>query len=441
MIQKVTLPKLGETVEVSTIERWVKQEGDPVAPGDILCEITTDKATLEVESYYRGTLLKILVQPGTERPVGSVIAVVGDPGEAIPAEVLGAAGAAAGPAAKPKAAEAPAEAAAAAPAAPTPGRLVASPRARRRARELGLDLAAVAGSGPGGRIVEADVAAAPAAPPAAPAVRATPVARRVAAGRGADLAAIRGTGPGGKVLKEDVLRAAAAAPPPAPGRIVPLTPMRRIVAQRMLLSKQTIPCYYLDIEADVTDLAALRAALKEKEPGAKITINDFVIKACGKALASFSAVNSRWTDAGIERRAEVNVGVAVALEDGLIVPVIRGADRKGLREISREAADLAERARTKRLRPEEYQGGGITVTNLGMYGIRRFIAVVNPGESAILALGAAEDRVAVRTGGIQVRKMMSLTLSVDHRLVDGAVGAQFLVAIRDMLEAPKGLVE
>jgi pyruvate dehydrogenase E2 component (dihydrolipoamide acetyltransferase) len=441
MIQKVTLPKLGETVEVSTIERWVKQEGDPVAPGDILCEITTDKATLEVESYYRGTLLKILVQPGTERPVGSVIAVVGDPGEAIPAEVLGAAGAAAGPAAKPKAAEAPAEAAAAAPAAPTPGRLVASPRARRRARELGLDLAAVAGSGPGGRIVEADVAAAPAAPPAAPAVRATPVARRVAAGRGADLAAIRGTGPGGKVLKEDVLRAAAAAPPPAPGRIVPLTPMRRIVAQRMLLSKQTIPCYYLDIEADVTDLAALRAALKEKEPGAKITINDFVIKACGKALASFSAVNSRWTDAGIERRAEVNVGVAVALEDGLIVPVIRGADRKGLREISREAADLAERARTKRLRPEEYQGGGITVTNLGMYGIRRFIAVVNPGESAILALGAAEDRAVVRMGGIQVRQMMALVLSVDHRLVDGAVGAQFLVAIRDMLEAPKGLVE
>jgi pyruvate dehydrogenase E2 component (dihydrolipoamide acetyltransferase) len=263
----------------------------------------------------------------------------------------------------------------------------------------------------------------------------------MAAGRGADLAAIRGTGPRGKVLKEDVLRAAEAPPPPAPGRIVPLTPMRRIVAQRMLLSKQTIPCYYLDIEADVTDLAVLRAALKDREPGAKITINDFVIKACGNALASFSAVNSRWTDAGIERRAEVNVGVAVALDDGLIVPVIRGADRKGLREISREAADLAERARTKRLRPEEYQGGGITVTNLGMYGIRRFIAVVNPGESAILALGAAEDRVAVRTGGIQVRKMMSLTLSVDHRLVDGAVGAQFLVAIRDMLEAPKGLVD
>jgi pyruvate dehydrogenase E2 component (dihydrolipoamide acetyltransferase) len=217
--------------------------------------------------------------------------------------------------------------------------------------------------------------------------------------------------------------------------------MRRIVAERMALSKRTIPCYYLEVEADVTDLAALRGALKEKDPGAKITINDFVIKACGKALAAFSAVNSRWTDAGVERRAEANVGVAVALEEGLIVPVIRNADRKPLAEISREAADLADRARTKRLRPDECQGGCMTVTNLGMYGIQRFIAVVNPGESTILALGVAEDRVVVRQGGIQVRKVMAMTLSADHRLVDGAVGAQFLVAIREALEAPKGLIE
>jgi pyruvate dehydrogenase E2 component (dihydrolipoamide acetyltransferase) len=450
MIQKVTLPKLGETVEVSTIERWLKQEGDAVAPGEVLCEITTDKATLEVESYYRGTLLRILAQPGTELPVGSVIAVVGDKGEAIPEDVLAAAPAGAPAAKGPRAAPAPAARAgpAAEPAAVRPGgRVVASPRARRRARELGLDLAAVAGSGPGGRVVEADLAA---GPPAALKVRATPLARRAAEAGGADLAAIQGTGPGGKIVREDVRRAAGApvaapsaapAAPPAPGRTLPLTPMRRIVAERMALSKRTIPCYYLEVEADVTDLAALRGTLKEKDPGAKITINDFVIKACGKALAAFSVVNSRWTDAGVERRAEANVGVAVALEEGLIVPVIRNADRKPLAEISREAADLADRARTKRLRPDECQGGCMTVTNLGMYGIQRFIAVVNPGESTILALGVAEDRVVVRQGGIQVRKVMAMTLSADHRLVDGAVGAQFLVAIGDALEAPKGLVD
>ena len=451
MIQKVTLPKLGETVEKSTIERWVKKEGESVAPGDILCEITTDKATLEVESYYRGTLLKILAPEGVELPVGALIAIVGDPGEKIPESVLAEAGAApAKSAAKRAAGAAPSaadEVAAAAPVAPAAaegGRVKVSPRARRRARELGVGLAGIHGSGPGGRIVEADVEAAR----TAAAVKASPLARKLAARRGVDLAAVPGTGVRGKVMKEDVLRAAGQGAPPKPapslvegaGKIVPLTPMRRVIAQRMLESKQTIPCYYLEMDADVTDLVALRTKLNA-EGGPKVAFNDFVIKACGKALRLFSAVNSRWASGVVERRTEVNVGLAVALDEGLIVPVVREADKKSLRQVAAETADLAARARANRLRPDEYQDGCMTVTNLGMFGIRSFIPIVNPGESTILGLGMIEDRVVARQGTIEIRKVMTLTLAADHRLVDGAVGAQFLETIRDALEAPQKLVD
>jgi len=447
MIQKVTLPKLGETVEVSTIDKWLKKEGDAVAVGDVLCEITTDKATLEVESYHRGTLLRIIAPTGKELPVGTLIAVIGDAGEKIPADILAQAGEA--PAAA-KAAKAGAKAAAA-PAlaealpAATGGRLVVSPRARRAAKELRVDLPRVRGTGPGGRIVEADVRA---AAKAARAVKASPVARKVAARMGVDLAAVASAAAGGKVMKEHVLRAAAAggraAPAPAPGKpgeVVPLSAMRRIVAERMLLSKQTIPCYYLEMDADVTDLVCLRNKMNARQDAQKVTFNDFIVKACAVALRAFPPVNSRWVEGGIERRAEVNIGFAVALDEGLVVPVVRNVDRKSLAQVAAEAAGLVERARSKRLQPDEYQGGCLTISNLGMYGIRSFIPVVNPGESAILGLGMIEDRVVFRQGGIQVRKIMTLTLAGDHRIVDGAVGAQFLEAIRDALEAPAKLVE
>lgn len=459
-VKIMTLPKLGQTVESAKIDSWHKAEGDPVKKGEVICEITTDKATLEVESFYRGTLLKILAPEGDEElEVGAPIAAIGPEGAEVPEDLLSG-GAPAGPAEEE--AEAPAEAApesteaaAATPAAPAAavrhegGRIFASPRARMRARERGVELASVAGTGPNGRIVEADVLAAAEAGPAI-AAKATPVALRLAEARGVDLATVEGTGVGGKIKKDDVLRAAeaapaapAATPAAAPGQVVPLTPMRRIVAERMSLSKQTIPCYYLDVDADVTEMVALRNRLNnraDRKSGGKISFNDFIIRACGRALAAFPPVNSRWVEGAIERRAEGNVGFAVALDEGLIVPVVRGADAKPLRELSREVADLAERARSKKLLPEEYQDGCMTVTNLGMFGIKRFTAVVNPGESTILALGAIEDRVVYRQGGIQVRKMMTLTLSVDHRLVDGAVGAQFLAAIRDDLEAPQTLV-
>jgi pyruvate dehydrogenase E2 component (dihydrolipoamide acetyltransferase) len=442
MIQKVILPKLGETVEVSTIERWVKNEGDAVATGDILCEITTDKATLEVESYYRGTLLKILAPTGQELPVGSVIAVIGDKGEAVPPELLGQAVAAAGAGAAKKAASAAAKVAVAAEtveAAAPAGRVFASPRARRAARELRVDLGRVKGTGPGGRIVEADVEA---HAKTARAVRASPVARKIAEQEGIALVAVQGTGHAGKVMKEDVLRAAApAAEAVVPGEVIPLTPMRRIIAERMLEAKQKIPCYYLEIDADVTDLVCLRNKLNAKGDGPKLSFNDFVLKACAIALRAFPVVNSRRVEGGIERRGEVNIGFAVGLDDGLMVPVVRNVDRKTIRQVSAESANLTERVRTRKLGPDEYQGGCMTVSNLGMYGIRSFIAIVNPGESTILGLGTVEDRVVFRQGGIQVRKVMALTLSADHRLVDGMQGAQFLEVIRDGLEAPQRLIE
>ncbi len=422
MIQRVTLPALGETVDTSTIERWLKKEGDPVHTGDILCEITTDKATLEVESYYKGTLLKIVAAERMELPVGALIAIVGDPGEEIPGEILAEAAPATGAAAPAAAAPGPvatAPSATASVVAPvTPGgRVFASPRARRTARELGVALDGIQGTGPGGRIVEADVAAAE----AAPAVRASPLARKLAERQGVDLAVVRGTGPGGKVVKADVL---ARGPAPAPGAVVPLTAMRRIVAERMLTSKQTIPCYYLQMDADMTDLAELRRELNAGATDGKISFNDFIIKACALALKAFPQVNSRWVEGGIQRRAAAHVGLAVALDEGLVVPVVRHADTKTLREIACETADFARRARSKKLVPDEYRDGCMTVSNLGMFGIRNFVPVVNPGESTILGLGVIQDRVVYCQGDVRVRKMMSMTLSVDHRLVDGAVGAQ-----------------
>jgi len=452
MIQKVTLPKLGETVEVSTIDKWRKNEGDPVAVGDVLCDITTDKATLEVESYYRGTLLKVFAPAGKELPVGTLIAVIGEAGEKIPEDILAQAGAAA-PAKKAAPREAAAQetpaaaAVAGAAVAAAGGRIIASPRARRSAEELLVDLARVRGTGPGGRIVEADVFAHAKGGRGGKGVKASPVARKMAAQMGVDLATLAAAG--GKVMKDDVLRAASApmthvVPPPVPGKpgeVVPLSAMRRIIGERMLLSKQTIPCYYLEMDADVTDLVCLRNKMNARPGAQKVTFNDFILRACGVALKMFAAVNSRWVEGGIERRAEVSVGFAVSLDDGLIVPVVRSVDRKGLEQVAAEAAGLVDRARNKKLQPQEYQNGCMTISNLGMYGIRSFIPIVNPGESSILGLGMIADRVVFRQGGIQVRKIMTLTLAADHRVVDGAMGAQFLEVIRDALEAPQRLVE
>jgi len=442
MPQKVLLPKLGQTVEEATIEKWQKSEGDAVSKGDVLLEITTDKATLEVESFYRGTLLKILAQPGQVLPVNSLIAVIGEPGEEVPADWLSKArevSAEAAPAAETAHAETPAVAveeiaAAAAP----PGRTVASPRARRLAKEQLVPLAVLVGSGPGGRIVEADIQS---YLDKVDEKKITPVARRLAHQRGINLLFVEGTGPGGKITREDVEKARPAAPAAAiAGQRIELTAMRRIIAERMAESTRTIPCYYLTMDADVTELVALRNKLNA-DAETKISFNDFIVLACARAMKQFSVVNSQWAGDAIIRRPEINIGFAVALEEGLIVPVVRNADNKTLLEINREAVSLLEKARNKRLVPDEYQGGSMTISNLGMFGIKSFIPIVNPGESCILGLGMIGDRAVVYRGEISVRKVMTMSLAVDHRIVDGAVGAQFLEAVKDQLESPAELAK
>jgi pyruvate dehydrogenase E2 component (dihydrolipoamide acetyltransferase) len=437
------------------IEVWRKKEGETVEKGDVLCDITTDKATIEFESYQRGTLLKIVAAPGVELPIDSLIAVLGDPGERVPPEVLAEAKSAAVASAKKPAeqpasqtvAQAPAPAAKPAPAppvveeipAPPPGQVFVSPRARKLAADGHVPLLALRGSGPNGRIVEADVATYLAKVEAA---QVTPLARKLACERNVDVLALVAAGK--KVTKEDVLAAKPlSAAPAAPVRVlkagrVKHTPMRRIIAERMAQSKREIPCYYLHMDADLTDLMEARKRLNARL-GEKISINDYIMVACGRALAEFPDCNSKWDGDGIIYRGEASVGFAVALDPGLIVPVVKNVERKTLREVAAASRQLTEKARGKKLLPDEYEGGCMTVSNLGMFGVKHFVPIVNPGESCILGVGLVEDRVVVRQGGIHLRKMTTLTLAADHRLIDGAVGAKFLERIRDLLEQPAEL--
>ena len=450
MIQKVLLPKLGQTVERAVIETWHKAEGDAVAKGDILCEITTDKATLEVESYVKGTLLKITGQAGEELPVNAVIAIVGNPGEQIPEDVMqkataSTAGQAAAtsadsrasgsPSAEPAVAVAePATPAAAPP--PPPGRLFASPRARRLAAAEHVPLVVLTPSGPEGRIIEADVKA---YLDKLSALKVTPVARKLACQRGVDVVALAAGG--NKVTKQDVLDAAparSAATAALREERIELSAMRRIIADRMSQSKREIPCYYLHMDVDFTQLMASRRKLNARA-SVRVSINDYIILACGRALAQFPDCNSKWDGDGIIRRGEVNVSLAIALDEGLIVPVVRNVEGKGLLQVATDTRDLISRARSKRLLPDEYEGGCMTVSNLGMFGVKHFIPIVNPGESCILGLGIIEERPVIRQGGIHIRQTMTVTLACDHRLIDGAVGARFLERIRDLLEDPARL--
>ncbi|HOI56236.1 MAG TPA: dihydrolipoamide acetyltransferase family protein [Phycisphaerae bacterium] len=465
MIQKVLLPKLGQTVETAVIETWRVKEGDPVKKGDVLCEITTDKATLEVESYVKGTLLKILGPTGQPLPVNSLIAVVGDPGEAIPADLLAGGVQADAPTAAPAAPAAATPAPAPTPSAPAParepapvaakpqpapapavldipaasGRLFASPRARKLAAHEHVPLVALKGSGPNGRVVEKDVAV------YADKVRqigVTPLARKLAAERGVDVLALAAEGK--KVTRDDVVAAQPVTAPAAVTRVMPragkvgLTPMRRIIAERMCQSKRDIPCYYLHMDADMTDLMEARRRFNARGD-LRVSINDYIVVACARALAEFPDVNSRWDGDGITYRGECNVSFAVALDAGLIVPVVKNIERKTLPQVAEDSRTLIEKARGKKLLPAEYEGGCMTISNLGTFGVKHFIPIVNPGESCILGLGMIEDRVVVRQGGIHIRKVMTMTLAADHRLVDGAVGAKFLERIRDLLENPTQL--
>jgi pyruvate dehydrogenase E2 component (dihydrolipoamide acetyltransferase) len=440
----ILMPALSPTMEKGNLAKWLKKEGDKVKSGDVIAEIETDKATMEVEAVDEGTIAKILVPEGTQDvAVNDVIAVLAGDGEDVKAAGAGAASAppkaarpAEAPAAKPATAPAPAAKAAptAAPvAAPQPAasaaqanghaRIFSSPLARRLAKEAGIELGRINGSGPHGRVIARDVEEAKsgkglkapaAAPSAAPAIAPSMSDKQV------------------RALFED-----------GSYEVIPHDGMRRTIAQRLTASVQTVPHFYLTMDCDIGKLLAAREEIntaapkdKEKKPLYKLSVNDFVIKALAVALQRIPNCNVSWTDGGMLKHKHSDVGVAVAMPGGLITPIIRKAETKSLSTISGEMKDFAARARARKLKPEEYQGGTTAVSNLGMYGINHFTAVINPPHATILAVGTSEERAVVRGGKIEVAHMMSVTLSCDHRAIDGALGAELIGAFKMLIENP-----
>jgi pyruvate dehydrogenase E2 component (dihydrolipoyllysine-residue acetyltransferase) len=410
----VLMPRLSDTMEEGILSQWVKQEGDQVCKGDVLAVIETDKAAMEMEAYDEGVLTRILVQEGASVPIGTPIAVIGGEGAAEAA--------APSPVSAPHHPErtvATPAPPASPPGAPPPTRLRTSPLARKIARERGIDLTAVSGSGPGGRIVRADIeGAARERDGARPAPPAAPV-------------------PPAPVPPAPVPPAAQA----AGAEVVPLTRVRRLTAQRLAASAREAPHFYLTVVPDAGKLLAFRAECSERRGAeVKITVTDLLIRACAVALAARPEINVSWDETRILRHRQVNIGVAVAIDDGLIVPVIRDADRKTLTEIAREARDLTARARARKLTPDELAGGTFTISNLGMFGIRQFTAVINPPQAAILAVGEAVREPVIRDDQVTIGTTMALTLSIDHRAVDGATAAGFLTRLKELIEEPLDIV-
>ncbi|SFK87153.1 pyruvate dehydrogenase complex dihydrolipoamide acetyltransferase [Falsiroseomonas stagni] len=429
MATNILMPALSPTMTEGTLARWLKKEGEQVKAGDIIAEIETDKATMEVEAVDEGILGKIVVAGGTAGvKVNDVIAVLVEAGEsADAAPAAKPAPAAAAP--KTEAAPAPAHAAApaAAPAA-SGSRIIASPLARRMAEQAGLDLSGVAGSGPNGRIVKADVDAALARGPAAKPAPAAVAAPAPAAAP-----------------------AAAPAPKPAapvitaPHTAVPNSTMRKVIARRLSESKQNVPHFYVSMDIEIDALLKLRSQLNATSPkdgpGAfKLSVNDLVIKAAAVTLRRFPAVNATWTEDAILQYHDVDISVAVSIPDGLITPIIRKADQAGLASISNQMKDLASRAKAGKLKPEEFQGGGFSISNMGMYGVRDFAAIINPPQAGILAVSAGEQRPVVKNGALAIATVMTCTLSVDHRVVDGALAAEWIQAFKRIVEEPLSLM-
>ena len=432
---EILMPALSPTMTEGNLVKWNKKEGEKVKSGDVIAEIETDKATMEVEAVDEGILGKIVVAEGTESvKVNEIIALLLADGEDASAVANYAAKGGAAPAEKPS---------------PASGGSSAAP-------------------------ASTSVTETPSVPASAPSqesgkVKASPLAKRVAAQEGVDLSAVQGTGPHGRIIKADVeeakksggaskaaLGGQAAFIPQSYGRNatesvdVPLNNMRKTIAKRLLESKQNVPHFYLTIDCEIDALNAARvrinaaadAAVKgtDKKPAYKVSVNDFVIKAVALALRDVPAANASWADTVIKQYNNVDVSVAVALDGGLITPVVRNADQKSLAYISNEMKDLAKRARDGKLKPEEFQGGGFSISNLGMYGIKQFNAIINPPQSCILAIGTGEERVVVKGGQFTAVNMMTVTLSSDHRVVDGAVGAQFLAAFKRYIEDPVMMV-
>ncbi len=447
MATNILMPALSPTMTEGTLARWLKKEGDNVTAGDVLAEIETDKATMEVEAVDEGVLGRILVADGTAGvPVNAPIAILVEAGESVPASADPRGAMANSPVADSSASGAPppgpfaSQPPATATLAPLPNghdhgmRLFASPLARRMAQQAGLTLEGIRGSGPNGRIIKVDVESARSAKPPAP-----PTAPPLVPGLAPPL----------------VAPAAAAAPVPAPvarpapiaGKhtLVPHTTMRRVIARRLTEAKQTVPHFYVAADIEIDALMKLRGDLnarsaKDGPASFKLSVNDLVIKAVAVALRQVPAANASWTEDGIAMYADVDVSVAVATEGGLITPIIRRADQKGLAAISNEMKDLAIRARASKLKPEEFQGGGFSISNLGMYGVKSFSAIINPPQGGILAVGAGELRPVVREGAVVPAMMMTGTLSVDHRVIDGAVAAEWMAAFKAIMQDPLSLM-
>ncbi|GBR34785.1 pyruvate dehydrogenase complex dihydrolipoamide acetyltransferase [Gluconobacter kondonii] len=408
MATDILMPALSPTMTEGKLARWLKAEGDTVAAGDVIAEIETDKATMEVEAVDEGILGRILIQEGVEGiPVNTPIAILVEEGEAVPD-----ASASQAPAA-PKAETVSAETTPAAPASKASAeakgeRIFVSPLAKRMARERGIALDALTGSGPNGRILKRDVEKGPAAPKTAPKAAATPVI----------------------TASEETVRR------------VPNSTMRKVIARRLTESKTQVPHFYVSVDIELDALLALRSKLNAtaQENSFKISVNDMMIKAVALALKKVPGVNVQFRDAETLHFENVDISMAVSIPDGLITPIIRNADRKSLRDISVEAKDLAKRARAGKLKPEEFQGGTFSVSNMGMFGVRDFAAIINPPQAGILAIASGEKRAVVRGSEIAIATVMTATLSVDHRAVDGALGAEWLNALRDIVQNPYFLV-
>jgi pyruvate dehydrogenase E2 component (dihydrolipoamide acetyltransferase) len=438
------MPKMGQSVEECTIVKWRCKEGDKVKKGDILFEIETEKAVLEVESFYEGTILKVVVGEGAAAPVGATVAFIGQAGEAAPAAAAIAKAtpapvvAAIPPPSKASAGLPPASVALAkeappvpvpppvtvAPAPAAPRRLFISPRARALAEHSAIDPARIKGSGPGGRIVEKDVQAYLAANNYA-ALRVSPTAKALAIKEKVDILTVRGTGDGGRIMVGDIERALKERPKA-------MSKMRQIIAQRLTQSVVTAPHFFVTVAVDMTDLLAFRKELKERN--LQYSVTDFILEAVVLTLQEFPVVNSSTDGKSSWWHSSVHLGMATSVAEGLVVPVIRNAESLSLKELHDAAADLAVRARDGKLLPDEMTGSTFTVSNMGMLDVENFTAIINPGEAAILAVSSTRDTPVVRKGQVAVRAIMKITLSSDHRLVDGALAARFANGIKAKLE-------
>ena len=454
MATTIVMPQMGYDMHEGTVVRWHKQEGDTVALGEVIAEIETDKAIVDFEAFKGGVLRKIIAPEGVVIPVGDLIAVITDPDEELPEGILAAAAPAAA-STQPVASPTPQTPSQEESSVPAEGEIRASPIARRLAQERGIDLASITGTGPNGRIQESDIPAHEEAAPSSAAppvpdieVRASPIARRLARERGIELFRIPGTGPEGRVQEADVLAYEPSVSPKAEARVeipvdgkVELSRMRQTIAKVTSDSKRDAPHFYLTAEIDMTKAMDFRREVNDAAPsGVRVSVNDLIVKACAIALGRHPKFNSSFQGEYLQMNSSMNIGIAIALEAGLMVPGISGCQGKSLLELAVASTDLIERANNGSLRNEEYSGTTFSVSNLGMFDVESFAAIIYPPHAAVLAVGSVMEQPVAREGQVVLAQMMKATLSVDHRVADGAEAAQFLMEIKALLEAPVKLV-